>query len=141
MLKLGRNERLKESVLLPGGKLLTVNTDMETNLRAIITAQTAMIKALGEWQKTPNDEHFQRAFYTAYEALLVLILGDGNYKVALEAYSGDVGELCAQFDSWVARVVYPAIERASHAIMERRKRQAGKLERKVKRRIWRGGKA
>ena len=141
MLKLGRAERLRETVVLPTGKLLDVSTDVESNIKPIIAAQAATIKALQEWQKTPNDEHLQRGFYLAYEGFLTALLGAANYKAALEAYNGDVGEMCSQFDSWVVAKAYPVIERASHNIMERRKKEAGKLERKFRRRARRGGNA
>ena len=129
MLRLKRNVRVKDVIVLPNGKLLKVDFDVESNRFALVRAQTEAIRCATEWNKDPDDAAKQEAFTIAYSKVVQLVLTPAGYDIALDAYDGHVDELCGQLDGWIASEVMPKIEEASRRYAERLERLDKKYNR------------
>lgn len=133
MVILKRSIRVKEQILLPNGDRITANIDVEANLPALIKLQNNVMAEAQKWTREPGDEQLQAAFYEAYRALLNKVLGAGNLKRALDAYDGQISEVCAQLDPWFGAEVTPKIREASEKRVRKRKESADRTLRKMRR--------
>lgn len=126
MFILKRALRVKDEIELPDGSTISIDFDVETNLRQAVSGEADVIKANLEWKQDMQSDDARMAFFEKYRKLLMLIVGKENIKKLLEAYDGHIDEVCSQMDDWYMQRVRPVIVEAS----ARRREQLQKLSRK-----------
>ena len=118
---LGRDVRLKSEIVLPGGDVVKVDTNVSADRLALNRAFNETLKPATVYAKDPTPENTE-AFYRKYAEFVRLILGDKAYSKALKAYDGDTVELCRQLDRWIAAAFVPKLQEASRQELENRKK-------------------
>lgn len=127
MLKLRRSIRVRENILLPNGKWLRVDLDVEAHRYELVRAQGDALKAAMALQKAPTDAAVQQAFQDAFIAFVKTVITPAGFDIALEAYEGKADELCMQLDEWITTIVMPKVEQASEEYAKKQKRVKRKI--------------